>query len=257
MENQAILTQLGFDPTEAQIYLACLELGESPITPIATKANLPRTTAYYALDRLGKRGAIEIIYKGSRRLYVPLPPKRLLTLFQNQQNQLSEQINLLHDNLPSLNDLFKQYDFQPKVKVYRGKDIRKIHEQILESPVDEMVYVGDNSEVVKVVGETWLKNYAKRRMAKHIALRAIWIKDKEPINPFYWPNKKELRQVHHAPKGFVSNGSLLISGDNVALITTETESIGVLITSRDLAKTMMSWFNYLWSVSPVNLKPKK
>ena len=78
------LQLLGLTDKEATVYIASLELGQSPITPLARKTRIPRTSLQYMLEKLQSLGLIQIVQRGSRRVYTPIPPNGFDLLKQKE-----------------------------------------------------------------------------------------------------------------------------------------------------------------------------
>jgi HTH-type transcriptional regulator, sugar sensing transcriptional regulator len=249
MDIRPTLEQFDLSDKEIDIYLACLTLGESTIMPIARKVGLPRSTVLYALECLRNQGLISIAERNGRRIYLPLPPRTLLTLLKRKREALDEQIGLVEDSLPQLNQLFTSSPFEPKARIYRGQDeLRQIYEEMLEAPVNEIWYVGDYSEIVEALGRQFMRNWVHRRAATGIKAKAIRIRTGEVADAEFAP-KTFLRSVRYAPDTFESPSHIQVYGDIVVIITTAKESFGIVVTSRDYATTVKSWFRELWKVS--------
>src|SRR3989338_5621069 len=87
MDTVPILKQMGLSEKQAEVYLSLLELGESPMTKIARKANLKRPTVYLIIDELMVLGLCSEIVKGKKKVYSATHPRRLveITHFRNKQ----------------------------------------------------------------------------------------------------------------------------------------------------------------------------
>lgn len=249
LDLQNYLLQIGLNTKEIDVYLACLGLGEGSIVPIVAKTKLPRTTVFHILERLRVEKLIEIIETGTRRLYTPYPPRAILTRLQNKKVKLDEEIGAFEHSLPELLRLYDVSPFQPKVRMFKGEDIRAIFEDITSSPIDLVEYVGETTNIVSVTGERWLKTWIKKRADLGIKSRSIRIAAQEIEDPMYGQSKELMRTVRYAPAGFLAPTQIYIYGDSVALITTLEEGFGVIITSREYATTMRNWFRELWKVS--------
>ena len=120
----------------------------------------------------------------------------------------------------------------------------------MEAPIEEAWCVSEINKINNVLGEQFVKNWIKRRIAKHISTKAIWIREEAVLDePLYLGTKENARTVRFAPAGFKALAEVLIYGDNVMMITTIQENVATVITSRDYATTMKSWFQELWKVS--------
>ena len=59
MDSESVLKQLGFQKKEIDVYLATLQLGMAPISVIAARSKLKRTTVYDVMKKLAERGIVE------------------------------------------------------------------------------------------------------------------------------------------------------------------------------------------------------
>jgi len=244
------LKALDLSEKEVDAYLASLEQGEGGIVPIARKLTVPRNTAAYIMEKLQEKHLVNILHKGTRRIYAAVPPRTIVTLLRNKRARLDEQIDSLQSSLPQLNQIFNLTPFQPKVRFFRGQEeIRTIYEEMLEAPIDRMWYVGEQDKITDILGERYLKSWLKRRVEKHIKTITIRVRSGEVDDPAFTGAKDYLRSIRFAPDDFESPGHITIYGDNVAIITTSKENFGIVITSREYATIMKSWFNQLWKVS--------
>ncbi|MEI6499316.1 MAG: helix-turn-helix domain-containing protein [bacterium] len=246
MEINTYLENLGLSDKEIKIYLALLELGESSIVSIRQKVKLPRTTVFHLLGKLKERGLIEITETSTRSIYIPYPPRKLVSILNSQANKLKEQADNLRDRLPELNQLFGSASFMPKVRFFVGEDIREVYEEVLESPIDELLFVGETDKVADILGQRFFKNWVNRKVEKKIWTKSIRVSGSE--DPFFDP-KEGLRKARFTPESFKSPAHIYIYHNSVAIITTSKENFAVVITSREYAETMKHWFTELWKVS--------
>jgi sugar-specific transcriptional regulator TrmB len=201
------------------------------------------------LEKLQNLGLIQIVQRGSRRVYTPNPPRTVLTLLKAKEDQLKGQVEAFQEALPKLSSHYASRTFEPKVRFYQGEKIRDIYEDILNAPIDETWFIGEMSKTAQVVGETYLKHWMKRRADLQIKTRAIRSKRGEIDEPIFNATQGYLRRVRLGPEGFESPSHIIIYGDSVAIITTQEESFGVVITSRDYAHTMKNCFQEIWKIS--------
>ncbi len=244
------LEELGLSEREIKIYLVALELGESYIFPIARKAAIPRTSAVYLLEKLKDRGLITILQKNSRHLYAPVAPSKIATLLKNKRTKLDEQINVFELSLPNLNRLYSSKPFATQVRFFRGRDeVRKMYDEMLTYPINEIVYTGEVDKMEAALGQQWLRGWIKRRIEVKIQTRGVRVRHLEIEDDLYGSSPKLMRKIRFAPPGFTSPSNILIYGDNVTIMNSEKESFGVVITSRDFATSMKSWFKQIWDNS--------
>lgn len=246
MNIEESLKELGLKENEIDIYLALLELGESSIVPIRKRVHLPRTTVFHALERLDEKGLIDILETPARRIYFPHPPKKIVTLLADQSEKLKDQAEDFKNFLPQLNQLYNISPFQPRVRFFVGGEIKEIYEEILASPINEFLYLGETNKVMSILSRRYLMDFVKRKVEKGIWTKSLRVKKEE--DPFFDP-KTGLRKVRYLPEGFNAPANIYIYHHNVAIIATAKENFALVVTSKEYAETMKSWHGELWKVA--------
>lgn len=246
MDIKESLKNLNLNEKEVEVYLILLELGESSIIPVRKRALLPRTTVFHILEKLNEKGLVEIIETPSRRLYSPYPPRKILTLLNEEAEKLKDSSEKLKEALPQLNQLYNFSPFQPKVRFFVGQEIKQIYEEILTSPIEEVLYVGETNKLVGILSESFFKSWVLRKVKKGIWTRSIRVKSAE--SDLFTP-KEGLRKARFAPEGFSAPAHIYIYHNSVAILTSAKENFGLVTTSQDFAQTMRNWFEALWQIS--------
>jgi sugar-specific transcriptional regulator TrmB len=251
METLESLKILDLSDQETKIYSICLEKGEANLADICQAANIPRSTTKYILEKLKKKGLLNIVLKGKSQSYFALPPRNIVTVLKSQKEKIDEQIDEVRNILPQLNQIYGSTKNKPGVRYFSGEEIRLIYEEILDSPISETLFIGSMAKTAEVVGLRYLKNWMKRRAALGIKTRAIRIregeiKDDPVINT---RTKNYLRSYRIAPENFKSPMHIIIYGNNVASISTSQENFGFVITSKEYAETMKNMFREVWKNS--------
>ena len=242
MDITAFLKQFGLEEKERAVYLAALEVGEGALMPIAKRAGLPAMTVKYTLEKLRDKEFVSIAKKNTRYFYIPYPPQKLLSILRKKRELIDKEIKQFEENLPELNRHLSFGAFAPKVRFFGHHEIRRIYEEILEEPIDEILWIGDVKKIESVVGADYLKSWIRRRIAKKIKTRVIRVPSGEVEDRVYNSKTGFLRKIYHTPTGFESPSHIIIYGDNVAIITTRNEAFGAVITSREFAITMKNCF---------------
>ena len=85
MVFQKELKRLGLKDKEAAVYVACLELGPSPVQQISRKAQVVRATTYVVLEALLERGLVTQYKEGKKTLFSAEPPRQLMRLLEKQE----------------------------------------------------------------------------------------------------------------------------------------------------------------------------
>ena len=73
------LQEIGLNDKEAAIYLALLQVDNSSVIDISKKTKINRSTIYFVLEGLGKKGLVSEVQVDKKVHYAAEPPERLET----------------------------------------------------------------------------------------------------------------------------------------------------------------------------------
>lgn len=236
------LEQLGLTPKESLVYLALLENGKSSIAGISLKTGIKRPTCYLTIDELVKRGLVSSMPIGRKTLYSAEHPTQLV---KNLENTLGLAKNIVS----GLQDIMTKSTDRPMLRIFNGqKGIQQMFEKMLAVGKD-FYYIASVEDMVASVGVEFLDDFIKRRIAKGITSNSIRMESTEIIKELYDNSPSNLRHVRYAPESFNTPYTILIFGDFVSFVSRQDASFGFIVESKDLAKTMKSMFDVVWSVS--------
>jgi len=236
--EQKLLIELGLNPTEAKVYLACLELGSDSVLNIAKKANVKRPTCYLTLNTLFQKTYVSKIEKKSTTLYSAEKPSIIL-------NKHKEKIANFQDLLPFYEAKFNRGQ-KPKIRYYEGKEaIWNIYTQVI-FPNEETHFFGTDSEKLcntfPGIIEYWRGKYPQQyKKSKEISSN-----NKEGAR--YFENERKYRSIRLMPKDLPVFADSVITEDKIFIVSFE-HKFGVLIESEDLAKTYKNFFLLAWKAA--------
>ncbi len=101
MDIGQIEANFGFTKAMAKLYLAGLEYGPLLMAHLAMRANVKRTTAYYVMAELLRRGFFSKKKLGKRTGYVAASPEHVLEMTLERERQVRKL-------LPALNFIKKK-----------------------------------------------------------------------------------------------------------------------------------------------------
>ena len=70
MNISKIIEQFGYKPNEVKVYLAALQVVESTVSGIATKAKLPLSSAQVAIEKLHKDGLVNFYVRKHHKYWI-------------------------------------------------------------------------------------------------------------------------------------------------------------------------------------------
>jgi sugar-specific transcriptional regulator TrmB len=236
------LSVLGLTKKQANVYVACLELGTAQVGDVARKSQEKRTTAYAALQELVRLELVKAVKSGNKYLFTAEKPNAIIEKLENQKNQVKQLV-------PFLNDLHSNKGVDPKIEMFRGKQIIKLFDKMLNMQQKELLMIRSNKNKSQAIGQEF--HFGANRRQKNIFAKVLLprntLKLKYEKNYFY--NQKErLRAVRLLPADLETASDVFIF-DNIICIISPDEKSGFMIESKNFSDLMKSIFNTLWQIS--------
>ncbi len=244
------LKRLGLKDKEAAVYLACLELGPSPVQRIARKAGVVRATTYVILDTLMQMSLLTQYKEGKKTLFSAEPPRQLMRLLEKQQEEIMEKQHDLDALLPLLQILTKASGEQPSVRYFEGKEgLHAIRQEIvLYARPGDTIYNFTPSDHLNAIFPDNEEAYYKQRVAKKIYSKTIFttkskaLKEKMLSAPYLQISDRRFV----SPEDFSATSGMTIFRDRIAIGSFTGKLMGVIIESTPMADMMTRLFELAW-----------
>jgi sugar-specific transcriptional regulator TrmB len=120
-----LFESLNISANEQNIYLALAEVGKASAALLAKKIQIPRSSAYTALDALLRKGLISIEQTQTASLYVANKPEALTRMIEAEKLQLAKELlqkkEAVSELIPLLTPYFKAQNYSvPKLQFFEG-----------------------------------------------------------------------------------------------------------------------------------------
>lgn len=241
-----ILSQLGLDRRQVQVYQSLHKLGPASIRDVAAEAGINRGSTYETLKQLVTMGLASYLPKGRRRVFQAEDPERLLSLGESKQQALAQAMEELRkDIIPALKQA--RPEFSPgNVRFYEGDDgVELVLRDILECAAR------DAGKSYSVISTKTLRrhlyrpfpNFTRQRVQKGIRVRVIAVGE--------GGDDAELAERKWLPAGAGTDASYIaIYPPKVAMITLADRNypVVVIIDSAAIASTQQLMFDTLWQL---------
>lgn len=244
---QRELRQLGLDKMEAQIYLACLELGPATPTQIAKKAEMKRPTVYLYLDRLTKIGLISKSIKNKKRLITAEEPERLKFLVEKHKEKAKQEEEILEKLIPLLKAVSAEIPTAPKVSFYEGKEgIWSVLYDILKEKKD-FKWIGSFYSLFETISEPrFYKEFTMKRLKQGTSVYGITDRRTLKLKRYSWRAGKF--RIYRFVKGDIDLPTMLILyGDKIALFSLGKNPSGTIIKSEEIISMLDYMFDFIWN----------
>ncbi len=250
------LRECGLSPKEADVYLAMLELGASPVQEIAEKADVNRSTTYLAIEGLKRRGLASSYEEDKRMLFVAEDPHRLLSALTDELAHVAARRDRLQMTLPALLAIFNAIERKPKVRFFEGEEaLRSIRQEIadIREPLWE-VYAVDEPLVVVANAQA----EERIQFTKRLQGRMLMAIKPGCVPPYFDPRGIEARVMDYERCPF--SGDIALTSEKMYVVNAQEGLVGIAIESREIVQIFRAFYEAAWQgarpwTPPVNWKP--
>ena len=246
-----LLKNLNFSEKEIQIYLALLEMGQAKAKEICRKTDLNRVTTYDILEQLLTKGLISKYKKRGVTYFNALEPDRLINYLERERDEYNTMIDNQEEKvkelLPQLISMQNIKTSKPKVQFFEGeKGMREAYEDTLASKGTILAYA--NVDEVHKGRHSYFPEYYKRRSAKDIFIRAVFMKS-EMATELVSHNQEEKRDTRYMPEGVDFTPEINLY-NNKMLVASWREKMAVIIESKEMVDLQKIIFEMVWATLP-------
>lgn len=248
-----ILQSLGLTTKEAEAYLVLLRLGPSPISVLAKKVSLPRSSGYNLLKRMEEKHFVRHLQRANTLLFFAIAPDEIPELVKTRQEKLADALELVKTYLPQLQNLINPHVELPKVIFYEGrKGVQEIYLDILaatEFGASTKAFVtleGIEEELKEWIVTKFTKKKVKRQIFSQVILST------KHITKYIRLDHEHLRETRAVPyQSFPFHVEIDLYGKNrIAVISFAADELfGIIIESHHLFTTLGSIFQFVWEAS--------
>ncbi len=254
-----IFRELGLSPLTERVFNELVEQGVTTPRQLAERLAIPRPSVYDHARILIQKGLITERIEDNKKVFCVDDLKNIPELLQSKIDLLQKEKKQLEHILPSL--LKKVAFVEPKIKFYSGPEgVRQVMNHIMWHRNIDTIIMWPMSEIIKVLGEDYLLELNKKRIKRNISVRGIWPKDKVVSlkkYPFLGVGGGHLRETRIAPKGMNWDMGYWLYDDKVVFLSSQKETFGFVVHSRDFSKLLKTQFDEIWKNStPIKPEPQ-
>jgi sugar-specific transcriptional regulator TrmB len=241
MSLQETLQKVGMNEKQASIYLVLLELGQAPVSSIARKTKLNRSTIYDQLSVMDKRGWIFEIFRKNLKYFSPLEPDLLVHNFQLKVHELSH-------ILPELKNLFNKFTNRPKIRFFDGWDgIKQVYEDTLLQS-DYELYAFTSYQNREHPLSSFFREYIKNRAKKNIKAYVISPYSVAGIEYEKKDTQEKRETLLIKESWFTMDVEIQMYQNKVSFVSFGQEQVGLIIESEGLYSSLKNIFHLVWEL---------
>ncbi len=251
------LEVFGLTHQEITVYLEMLVLGSVPVSVVAKRLKLTRSTIRYTLEKLVRKKLLIQSQKNKTFYFTPEDPEKIIRVLQDKKLELDHQesaINSVLDDLKSLQNPLKNL---PKVQYFEGEDgLIAMYERLLADIEAEPLTIFGYAKVTPshVYPAVWdyLKNvYTPRRRAA--GNQAFMIYPQSMKETAYTEDNESIKRTcAYVPESAITfSTGFHVYGDKIAHFTRQPGEHpgGILIENPRIAQDQRQLFKMAWGYS--------
>lgn len=231
---------IGLEGVAAQVYAAALKSGEASVSELARVAEVPRTSADYALGELTKKGLVLEAVKGRSTVYRAVP---LASVFEEVRDSLRSAEKLRAASLPKPT-VFRA----PEAQILRGPaGFREAWRRVLSSGAKSFTVISNQKEFRDYMREhDILEDIIAEKMKRNLSSRNVVV-DTPYSREISKRDPHENRETRFLPKG-VEVPCVEVACDRLAFIAMPRQDGTVVIFDYpEFGEARLAMFDALWA----------
>jgi sugar-specific transcriptional regulator TrmB len=250
---EKLLASLNFTPEETQLYLALLESGPITAGDLAKKTGTPRPSLYGFLNRLIEKGATTQSLKNGIKIFIAEQPEVITKLFRNKIEELENHKNAYENMIPALQNNMSMSFTAPRFEFFEGREgVQNVLKDLLLYSGIETQSFWPIQAMVDLLSPEFFHYHNKIRIRNKTSVRALW-PEKQVIDmkkhPYLGAGKDFLREIRVAPPSIDFTMGYWIYKNKIAFLSSQQESYGFIIESRELVTMQLAQFETIWAMS--------
>ncbi len=241
----SILKEYGLNDKEIRLYLILVQDNKLTGYKIAKESGFHRSTTYYILDKLIKKGFISKQCIAKTHYYSSNDLDTVISGLKNKED-------LLISLAPEIRKMQKEENL--KVRIFENDSGAKefnfnLLQLIIEKRIKEVIMIGNgpsDSLYFNIFIEKIIKEIKKARTYKEGTFRAIWptnLKGNKFIKQY------ELFGENRFLDNLPSDTTTIIYGDCLSFSLTSDKHYVIEIKNSSVANEMKAYFNHLWRIA--------
>lgn len=256
--NEELLTQIGLTQSQAKVYLALIQNGESTAPKVAELSKESRTNAYMILEKLESLGLIEKVPGAKKLTYQPLNPTALEKLAEENTHKVAEAEESIKRSMPQLLSYFYTFTEKPGIRLLQGEQgLREIYQDTLREKKD--IYFLRTPAETDALGAQFFHQYKKRRAFLGITTYAYTQDTETGRRNVREDGANKIVRSWIEQDDYTAPVEIDVYGDKTAFLAFGDEFMGVIIQSPYIAESMRQMMRMIGTpeVTSANITSKK
>lgn len=241
--NEQSLEKLGLNKNEAKVYLALLYKGQATAAELVKAVGVHRNIVYDNLEKLMDKGLVSSV-NDTKRIFIAQKPSAIVEFLESKKSSIDKEIVLAKDMIPDIDKILASHNTKQEANIFRGiGGVKKILGEIVQTK--QSWCIGITNESVRILGETYWKNYNLKKRESKTEEWLLWNSDYKDTS--IGKNIKSHRKI--LPKELDQVTETIMWNDKVAIFVYTTQPIVIVMENKDIFKMHKAHFDFLWKLS--------
>lgn len=232
------LSDMGLSEQEVGVYLSLLAIGGGSAIAVTKEAGIKRTTTYAILERLISKGIAQAYEQGSKKVYIPLQPNKLRSLYESRLESILKII-------PSLEKMkgagAKEYGVS---FIQSKKELERFYDSILNEFAGGEYYIIGSATSFLDIDRQFLIEFRKRRAARKIRTKLLLSHDSADEEG--QDDSSLLREFRYLPEKYKFRSTIDIYENKIVIVGPEINALAAVIAIPPMVDVFRSVFEMLW-----------
>jgi sugar-specific transcriptional regulator TrmB len=239
-EAKKTLHELGLTAYETAVYLSLVERGVMAASEVSESANVPFSKVYEVLNRLERKGWIDVERGRPSRYFAKAPTEALEATRRGFDEKMQSWTRAFEEELQPLYEK-RELREKPDIWILRG-------ETSVLAKLQEML--GKARREVMIAAPIFVRGLAKKALPLLVSLRLGDVKVLLMVagEPGDWELEKLVGTVEIRGRSDLFGGGVIVDGEEALLFLGEEDKPSLVIWSNHmgLVKFAKDYFRYLW-----------
>lgn len=242
--EDADFEKLGLNRNEAKVYHALLRKGEATAQELVKSMGIHRNIVYDNLERLVEKGLVSFVNLGNKRRFIAEKPSAIIDFLESRKESLDEEIATAKGLIPKIGVILGASRSSQDVSLFRGiGGLKKVLSEIVQA--DESWCIGVTNESVKILGETFWKNYNQKKKETKTKEWLLW--NSNFVNTVIGDNPRSKHR--RLPRELDQVTETILFDNKAAIFVFSKDPTVVLIEHKEIFNTWKTHFAFLWRLS--------
>ncbi len=241
------LSSYGLNEKDIAVYLNIYKYGSSIASAVSLRTSIDRTTVYSVIKRLVKRGLIVQTKNKNVLCYAPVAPQVFMDKLEKEIDEMAARKKSASMFVEEMNKISRISTIKPRTRIYEGREaIESLYRATLDTKVSQKSFVS----VQRIPSE--LQHFLKYDFINLKKRRGVQSRVLIPVSSFA-QKYKALDETSNRTTKIIKNHPfelhseiILFNEKGIAIVDFQEHSMGIIIESATLYKSIEALFDYIW-----------